>query len=109
MTTRPIRGLAATVLTTSALAFAPLAAQAAPHAVMRGVTAPTMTQGQLLQVRHGRGADDGANHDVGDDKGGLRGGRGRGADDRPGKARGDDKGGRRGGKGRGRDDGPNHT
>jgi hypothetical protein len=35
--------------------------------------------------------------------------RGRGKDDGPGHDVGDDKGGRRGGRGRGRDDGPNHT
>src|SRR4051794_18388659 len=41
----------------------------------------------------GRGADDGINHDIGDDRGGGRGGRGRGADDGANHDAGDDRGG----------------
>ena len=109
MKTTLARGLKVAALTTVALSLATFSAQAAPYLHKGGFIAGAKGDTQPLQVRHGRGADDGANHDVGDDKGGTRAGRGRGADDRPGKARGDDKGGRRGGKGRGRDDGPNHT
>jgi hypothetical protein len=43
-----------------------------------------------------KGADDKPGHDVGDDKGGRRGGKS--ADDKPGHDAGDDKGGRRGGR-----------
>jgi hypothetical protein len=57
----------------------------------------------------GRGADDGVNHDVGDDKGGQRGAQGRGADDGANHDVGDDRGGDRGGRGRGADDGASHN
>lgn len=70
--------------------------------------------GGIVLARRGRGADDGPNHDAGDDHGqrGKNGGRGRGrgADDGPADdSTGDDRGrrGKKGGKGRGRgaDDG----
>ncbi|WP_172960963.1 hypothetical protein [Oceaniglobus roseus] len=97
-------GLAAAILTAFALATPPLAAQAVQKSAPFGFDL-SRDGAQILQVRRGRGADDGAGHDAGDDKGGRRGGKGRGADD----ARGDDRGGRDGGKGRGGDDGANHT
>jgi hypothetical protein len=57
-------------------------------------------------ARRGRGKDDGANHDAGDDKGGQKAGKGRGRDDGANHDAGDDRGGK--GRGRGTDDGPNH-
>ena len=94
-------GVKAAILTAFAMAFGPGAAQAAPHLSLTAFDLSGNGDAQIIQVRRGRGADDGAGHDANDDKGGERGGKGRGADDAPG----DDKG----GKGRGRDDGPNHT
>ena len=105
MITMKKTGLTAAILTAFALSMAPLAAQAAPKSAPLAFDFYKVGDAQVLLVRQGRGADDGAGHDVGDDKGGRRGGKGRGADDAPG----DDKGGRKGGKRRGGDDGPNHT
>lgn len=80
------------VATIAAVAFAPITAPAATHAPLSAAAADpavTVDGSQIELSRRGRGADDGAGHDVGDDKGGR---------------------GRDGGKGRGRgaDDGPNH-
>jgi hypothetical protein len=112
-------GLTASLLTAFTLSLAPLAAQAAPPSAPRVFDLAQDGDVQILQVRKGRGADDGAGHDVNDDKGGRKGGqkggkkggKGRGADDAPGHDLNDGKGGRKGGRrrGRGGDDGPNHT
>lgn len=109
---------------------------AAPAAdTLQHALAQPAQSGMLILAKHG--ADDGPNHDVGDDRGrrGKNGGKGRGrgaddgpnhtdrgtglilakhgADDGPNHDVGDDRG-RRGkngrkGRGRGADDGPNHT
>lgn len=98
-------GLSAALLTAFVITLAPGAGGATPYLPRLGHSLSMKDGAEILKVRRGRGADDGATHDLGDDKGGRRGGKGRGADDAPG----DDRGGRKGGRGRGRDDGPNHT
>ena len=116
-------GLAALLLSTTAAS----ASQYAPESGLFAEPAAMQASSDVL-ARRGRGADDGAGHDAGDDKGGRGRGRGtddgpnhtmksmdslelarrgRGADDGAGHDAGDDKGGR--GRGRGTDDGPNHT
>ncbi|APE42466.1 hypothetical protein BOO69_02805 [Sulfitobacter alexandrii] len=117
-------GVKAAILTAFAMALGPAAAQAAPHLSRTAFDLSGHGDAQIIQIRGGHGADDGAGHDGNDDNGGGRGGRGRGADDAPGDdnggrnggrgrgaddAPGDDNGGRNGGRGRGRDDGPDHT
>ena len=98
-------GVTAAILTAFSMTLTAGTAEAAPHRSFLGFDLSGHDDAEIIEVRRGRGADDGAGHDANDDKGGQRGGKGRGADDAPG----DDKGGRNGGKGRGRDDGPNHT
>lgn len=78
--------LTAGLLTGFALSVAPLAAAAAPQPTPLVLDLSKAGDAQILLVRRGRGADDGAAHTLGDDKGR-----------------------RKAGKGRGRDDGPNHT
>ena len=47
----------------------------------RSASKATVQSSADLLARQGRGGDDGAGHDAGDDNGGGRGGRGRGGDD----------------------------